>query len=608
MSNKFLDYMKYNKKWIYPLVIFTVIAVSFFIYYYFKIYLTKPNFDDERFSFVYSDASEYLKPGDQIIYVINYKNTGNRDVEDLVIESKVPEYTFFVSSDHNDILTKDDKTLAFEIGNVKRSEKGTLNFVVKVEKPLDNGTLIKLNGVKFRYKSGGDEFNDDISADLVSKIESSPDLNNFRLGAIDENGEIIRLGDVIKYNLTVKNTGDMDAYNIEIRSNLSEYVDIVEDSITESGEYKDNYVLWKVDNIETNKQKTFSFEVKVKDDLGGQELIINQSTLKYGSIVIERSVEQQLSLFSDLTTSEAYIYDANGRQLWPGETIYVKIIVRNTGDKKEENYRVICPTPAGATYISRSGTPEGISWSDDIRGLIWDLKDLGIEEEKEITFSMKVNEDLANSGGVITIHFKIESSNGEIELPAKSLNVEGHVNMTIVAMGDSLIEMSNWVQMFDDLLEANYPYADYNTIASGKGGEMARDGYARFDSTVAIYNPDIVIIAYGTNDVGPRVSGFEANLEGIVTKAQNLGARVFINLVGPIYRSGKEGYASYDDIIRQIAAKRGAVVIDVVTPLSQNPGAYLADGMHYSQQGAIIVAHTVFSYVSQYLGSIGQKL
>jgi lysophospholipase L1-like esterase len=175
-------------------------------------------------------------------------------------------------------------------------------------------------------------------------------------------------------------------------------------------------------------------------------------------------------------------------------------------------------------------------------------------------------------------------------------------------MGDSLINKSNWVQMFDDLLEANYPYADYNTIASAVNGEMARGGYARFDSTVAVYNPEIVIVAYGTNDVGPHVSGFAANMEGIVAKAKNLGARVFINLIGPIYWPGKEEYAEYNDTIRQIASKYGAVVIDVMTPLSQNPGEYLTDGMHYSQAGAVVVAHTVFSYVSQYLGDIGQRL
>ena len=609
MHKRFLKYIKYNKRWIYFTVIFIIVVSALYsTYYYFKIYLTKPNFDDEQFNFISSDSVEYVKPGEQITYIINYKNTGNRAVDNLIIELKVPEYTAFVSSDYNEILKNTDKTLAFEIGNVEKNEKDTIYFIMKVEKPLDNGTLIKLGVAKFNYIIGEGTFNDDINTDLVFKVESSPDLSNFKLEAIDENSGVLRLGDVIEYKLVVENTGDMDAPSVEIKSNLSEYVDIIKDSITHSGEYKGSSVLWNIDNIEINKPKTFSFKARVKDDLAGEELITNHSTLKYGSNIIEKSVEEILSLFTDLTTSEVFLYDVNGGHLWAGETIGAKIVIRNTGEKTEENYRVICPIPAGATYISRSGTAEGISWSDDIRGLIWDIKDLGVGEEKEITFSMKANESLVNSGGVITTNFKIESSNGEIKLPTKSLNVRGHVNMTVVAMGDSLIEMSNWVQIFDELLEVNYPYADYNTVASAKGGEMARDGYARFDSTVAVYNPEIIIVAYGTNDAGPHVSGFAANLEGIVIKAKNLGARVFINLIGPISYPGKEEYSEYNDIIRRIASKHGTVVIDVLTPLSQNPGAYLVDGMHYSSAGASVVAHTVFSYVSQYLGDIGQRL
>jgi len=599
--------MKYNKKWIYLTVIFIiVVSASYFTYYYLKIY--PPNFDDGKFNFISSNSGEYLKPGDQITYTINYKNTGKRTADDFVIELKIPEHTVFVSSNYNEILKNTNGALAFNIGNVKGNEKGEIYFTVEVEKPLDNGTLIKLDGAKFNYKIGEDTLNNDIKADLISKVESSPDLSNFKLEAIDENGGVLRLGDIIKYKLVVENTGDMNASDIEIKSNLSEYINIIENSITDSGEYKDSSVLWNVDSIEINKPETFSFKARIKDDLTDEELITVSSTLKYGSDIVEKSVEEKLSLFTDLTTSEAFLYDENGGYLWAGEIINVKIVIRNTGEKAEENYRVICPIPAGATYISRSGTTEGISWSDGIRGLIWDLKELEIGEEKEITFKMKANEDLVNSGGVITIGFKIESSNGEVGIPSKSINVRGHVNMTIVAMGDSLINKSNWVQMFDELLEANYPYADYNTIASAKNGEMARGGYARFDSTVAIYNPEIVIIAYGTNDAGPHVSGFRANLEGIVIKSKNLGARVFINLIGPINWPGKEDYAEYNDTIRQIASKYGAVVIDVLTPLSQNPGGYLVDGMHYSSEGAVVVAHTVFSYVSQYLGDIGQRL
>ena len=609
MSGKIIEYIKKVRRWIYITIsVIVLIVVLLSVYYYFRIYLLKPNFDDTQINFVYSDKGEHLKPGEKITYIVNYGNTGNRDVEDLVIEAEIPEHTFFISSNRSDILISDEKILDFTVGDVRKNDKGSLYFIVGIEKPLDNSTEIRLEQVKFKYKAGKDVFNDDINTSLVNIIDSSPDLNNFNLRASDENGDILRLGDIIKYYLTVENTGDMDASNVEIRSDLSEYVDLVGGSITGSGEYKDGYILWDLDKIEINKPETFSFKVRLKEGLGGEELVTNKSTLKYGSNIIEKTVEEKLSLFSDFTTSEASIYDANGRGLWPGETISVKIVVRNTGEKKEENYSVICPIPAEATYISGTGNEDGIRWSDDIRGLIWDLKDIGMEEEKELTFKMRVNDNLANKGGVLTIHFKIESSNGEVELPSRSLNVNGFANVTIVAIGDSLIEMSNWVQTFDYLLEANYPYADYNTIASGKGGEMARDGYARFDSSVSVHNPDIVIIAYGTNDAGTNASGFTANLEGMIIKAKNLGARVFINLIGPIYRPEKADYVDKNEAIKVIAARNGAVVIDVLTPLSQNPGAYLIDGMHYSGEGATVVAHTVFSYISMYLGTIGQRL
>jgi uncharacterized repeat protein (TIGR01451 family) len=609
MSGRSIDYIKKVRRWIYIAVsVIVLIAASLSAYYYFSIYLLKPNFDDTQFSFVYSDKGGHLKPGEEITYIVNYGNTGNRDVKDLVIEAEVPEHTFFISSDRSDILISDENTLDFKVGDVRKNEKGSLYFVARIEKPLDNSTEIRLDQVKFKYKAGKDVFNDVINTSQVNIIDSNPDLNNFDLKAYDENGDILRLGEIIKYYITVENTGDMDASNVEIRSDLSEYVDLVGGSITGSGEYKDGYILWDQDKIEINKPETFSFKVRLKEDLDGEELITNKSTLKYGSNIIEKSAEKKLSLFSDFTTSEASMYDVNGRGLWPGETISVKIVVRNTGEKKEANYSVICPIPAEATYIKGTGNKDGIRWSDDIRGLIWDLKDIGIGEEKELTFKMRVNNDLANKGGVVTIHFKIKSSKDEVELPSKSLNVSGFANVTIVAIGDSLIEMSNWVQTFDYLLEANYPYADYNTIASGKGGEMARDGYARFDSSVSVHNPDIVIIAYGTNDAGTHFSSFSANLEGMVIKAKKLGARVFINLIGPIYKPEKADYVNKNETIKVIAARNGAVVIDVMTPLSQNPGAYLVDGMHYSGEGAVVVAHTVFSYVSNYLGTIGQRL
>ncbi|MFZ3386696.1 MAG: SGNH/GDSL hydrolase family protein, partial [Candidatus Hydromicrobium sp.] len=305
--------------------------------------------------------------------------------------------------------------------------------------------------------------------------------------------------------------------------------------------------------------------------------------------------------------SEVFLSDANGGYLWAGETINIKIIIRNSGEKEAASYRLICHIPAGAAYISGSGTPEGISWSDEIRGLIWNLNNLNVGSEKEINLQIRVNDDLLYTGGNIVTNFKIESNGSETEIEQASLNVKKHIYMTIVAMGDSLIARSDWVQRFDQLLELTFPYADYNTIASGVSGEKAYEGYARFDSTVAIYRPQIIIITYGTNDTGAGLTNFSVHLEGLIMKSRNLGATVFLNLIGPVFYSGKESYPQYNNEILKIAAKYSLPVIDVLSPLSQNPDRYLYDGVHYTTDGSAVVAQTVFNYVIQYLDDFGQR-
>jgi len=172
---------------------------------------------------------------------------------------------------------------------------------------------------------------------------------------------------------------------------------------------------------------------------------------------------------------------------------------------------------------------------------------------------------------------------------------------TIVVMGDSLINKSDWVQRFDGMIKSAFPSSGYNVLGSGVNGEMAFQGLSRFDGTIASQNPKVVIIAYGTNDIGSSPERFSSSMEQLVIKARSIGATVFINLVGPIYQSGKQDWPAFNQIIMGIAAKYGIAVIDVAGPLSQNPGVYLTEGMHYSPEGAQVVAQSAFNVVSQYL-------
>jgi len=599
-----------SRKWMYAIIISAVVmtALVITVCFYLFIYI-KPNFPDPSYNYISSDTADYVNPGGEISYFINYKNGGNKNVDKLEIKLTIPANTSFVSSDTESTIEDGGNTVVLYLDNIGRNQFGKANFIVSIDEPLDNDTSIILDDVVFNYIIKDKKYSQPIISNLNHIVQSSPNFNNFDIKAIDENGGNLHMGDSIEYTITVKNSGNMDATGVKIESTLSKNISIVEGSINNSGNYSNHTVTWNTGNFPADETRTYKFKVTINYDLSDGDLIENSGTLTCDQgIESEKSISDPVMLLPDFSESQIFLTDANGEYLWAGEIINVKMIITNSGEKESDSYRLIFPTPAGATYVSQSGTPEGIRWSDEIRGLIWDLNGIGVKESKEINLQIRVNDDLFYTGGNITTDFKIESGGLETELEQASLGVRKHIYMNIVAMGDSLIARSDWVQRFDQLLESTYPYADYNTVASGVNGEMAYMGFARFDSTVAVHNPQIIIVAYGTNDAGASLSNFSVHLEGIVIKSRNLGATVFLNLIGPLYYPGKDSYPMYNNEILKIAAKYSLPVIDVLTPLSQNPGRYLYnDGVHYTPDGSAVVAQTVFNQVTQYLDNVGQR-
>ncbi len=216
---------------------------------------------------------------------------------------------------------------------------------------------------------------------------------------------------------------------------------------------------------------------------------------------------------------------------------------------------------------------------------------------REFVFSNFVNSDefsnICNKYGIQAGKVRISGSRSSVPAYSSGKN--------IVVMGDSLINKSDWTQRLGGLINSAFPGSGYNVIGSGVNGEMSFQGLARFDSTIAPLNPGIIIIAYGTNDVGSDPGRFQSSIEHLVEKSKRTGAMVFLNLVGPIYHSGKGDWPAFNQIIMSIAARYGVPVIDVANPLNQNPGDNLTEGMHYSPAGSDIVSQVAYNVISQYL-------
>lgn len=185
-----------------------------------------------------------------------------------------------------------------------------------------------------------------------------------------------------------------------------------------------------------------------------------------------------------------------------------------------------------------------------------------------------------------------------------------------VAFGDSLT--AGWVSsptsrarpeptsayplLLENDLQSRYLTQTIQVINAGAPGEDARDARERFRSVVGSQRPEVVLLMEGTNDLNPVTGGGVSvaadALDAMVVHARNTGADVLLMTVPPSLRVGvAEGVGSLNSAIRNIAARRGAVLVDTHDVLrhgSCSGGGTIpcigADGLHPTAEGYRLVA------------------
>ncbi|MBQ3081551.1 MAG: hypothetical protein IJC49_03780 [Clostridia bacterium] len=147
-------------------------------------------------------------------------------------------------------------------------------------------------------------------------------------------------------------------------------------------------------------------------------------------------------------------------------------------------------------------------------------------------------------------------SNAKVKVTArrdKNALTSPYTDKTIVAMGDSITVGGGWTYDLSDALRTD-------VINSGFGGDTAHASLAaRYDTHVAAYNPDIVIVSFGINDA---VSSLIKN---------DLPA----------------GLAQYEKALRDIYARNTAIGAKTVFQSANNIKIATFDGPAYDAYGGL---------------------
>jgi uncharacterized repeat protein (TIGR01451 family) len=591
-------------------IILIFIGSALSISYYFLIYL-EPNFDNTGINYIKSASPEEARPDSEINVELSYGNSGYREVKDFTVEFFIPQHTKFKISSQPGKYFKRKNSIIFESKSLKKEEGSKILITLLTDKPLDSGTVIILKDAQINYRVADKSLSGTIKSDVKYKIKSTPDIALSKMELKDKDGGDINMGDEISFAFNAVNTGDMNATGVEVTVVVPIRTSLIESSISPDGyEIKDGSIIWNLGAMEINRPVDFSYNLKVLTGFKDFEKITGSAKLTSGQgtdLLIQ--AEGEVRLFPDLGNSGITLADKNGEFLWAGDRIIVKAVLINDGERSAEQVRFNCPIPKNTSYVKDSAVCEGAEISLDNNELLFKIAEIKVGEKKEVVFEIQISPKMT-AGGVVKTIFDLSANGTKFDFPDAQIKIKANYQVTIACLGDSLVALSNWPQILDSLLESTFVHADYNVIASGIRGELASGGFNRFDSSIAKYKPQIVIVGYGTNDIGSGTGRFSQYLSGIVQKCRNISATVFLESLGYINTSmepSKSDWPGYQKVIYQIGASYRVPVIDIYSPLSSNPGLYVADWVHYTPEGSSVVAHTIYNYVIQYLDSEGRR-
>jgi len=159
------------------------------------------------------------------------------------------------------------------------------------------------------------------------------------------------------------------------------------------------------------------------------------------------------------------------------------------------------------------------------------------------------------------------------------------------------------------LLRSRYQFqGDAITVANqGVGGEKAIDARNRYFAAVRSFNPEVVLILSGHNDIPSgadgAASGAANEVRIMAQEAKLRGARVFIATPVPGRPGGNRTISTfllvdYANRMRDMASREGAVLVDLYAQMLPDVFRYIGvDGLHPNEAGYTRIAELFFQAI-----------
>jgi len=294
-----------------------------------------------------------IAPGNLMRYTINVVNDGDMTASNTQIQDVLPAgVTFangpFASSGSATWDSFNNRVLWS--GAVLPGTPATIQYDVRVNDPLDNGTVITNTATVNDNFAGHAAFETTPAASTT--VHSAPNLGTSSK-TVDRG--TAAPGDVLLYTLTLLNTGNMNAHGARITDTIPLSTTYVAGSVTGGATYDagNNRILWNGD-VNKGTPVVVTFRVRTNNPLPNGTLISNTAQIYDGfqPTLLTRTADTIIGSAPNLSASTKTV---NRPTAEPGDVLTYTLVLRNSGNANT-NVTLSDALPAHVAYVPGSVT------------------------------------------------------------------------------------------------------------------------------------------------------------------------------------------------------------------------------------------------------------
>lgn len=374
-----------------------------------------------------------------------------------------------------------------------------------------------------------------VSATTIQTTTGAGPVVNAELKAMVGNEDVttgsnVKEGEVIKYIVTVKNTGSEDASNVAITGNVPDGTVLVQpkDNFNYQEQYydelKDTTKKLSIETIGVGETKEVSYEVRVNQGITENSKITNICTYKYGEVSKQTNEFSNTLIGGKLRLTTKRVTDSSS-EIYSGGSIVYQVLIENTSteDLSGVKLKLNLPEIAEANTLTLNEKNESYSESDaqEINGV-----KVYPEGKGPYITTVLENQDELNLGDFSAGNKKW------INIPINIKEVQKDTNMTVSAVGSNNKDTYRSNEVSDNVIgisiDGNIKIDNTDNLKSGN----------TFKYTITLKNNSAITmdriniidkIPFDLTIQKIEVNGEERSVDSVYDKQVNLNEKIEAN-------------------------------------------------------------------------------